>query len=209
SAGPPAPGTRKIHITAAVPTPHADPDTAAASGAVVADGNVITGVGGVDANPTDGVADTKGADGASVTGVAAGVQASANGSVGASVAGAHGSITIAADGSYSYTANAADPALIALGVGATATDTFTYTITDGDGDKSTTTITITINGVNEAPTATPDTNWTKEDTNLQATGDVLINQNHPGAPSGSFADHADTDPDAGDVLSVSQVNGNA
>ena len=36
---------------------------------------------------------------------------------------------------------------------------------------------------------------------------MLANFNHPGAPSGSFADHADTDPDAGDTLSVTQING--
>src|SRR6185369_8904760 len=101
----------------------------------------------------------------------------------------------------------ADPAVIALGAGTSITDTFTYAVSDGHGGTDTATLTITIFGSNGAPTAVADTNWTVEDSAAASTGNVLANLSHPGAPSGSFADHADTDPDAGDTLSVTQVNG--
>src|SRR6185369_14056451 len=77
------------------------------------------------------------------------------------------------------------------------------------GGTSSATLTVTIFGTNDAPTAVADTNWTLEDSVTAATGNVLANVNHPGAPSGTFADHADTDPDAGDVLTVATVAGSA
>src|SRR5690606_5190010 len=104
-----------------------------------------------DANATDGVADTQGADSASVTGGSLGA---AVGAVGAGAAGAQGTLTLNADGSYSYALNNMDPAVQALTTGQTLTETFTYTITDGDNDTSTTTLTITINGANDTPTLT-------------------------------------------------------
>lgn len=114
-----------------------------------ADGNVLTGVGGTDANATDGVADVQGADGALVTGVVAGVATSAAGNLGTAVTGTYGTLTLSADGSYRYTPSAANAELRALIPGETRTDTFTYTITDGDGDTSSTTLTITIDGSND------------------------------------------------------------
>src|SRR5690606_6129767 len=96
---------------------------------------------------------TQGADGASVTGVAAGTSATAvTGNVGAALAGSYGSLTLNAGGGYSYTLNNGNAAVQALGVGEALTETFTYTITDGDGDQSTTTLTITIDGANDLPT---------------------------------------------------------
>ncbi|TVV72437.1 beta strand repeat-containing protein [Sphingomonas solaris] len=112
----------------------------------VADGNVLSGVGGTDVNATDGVADTRGADGASVTGVVFGTAPVASGGVGGTIAGAYGVLTLNADGSYAYTLNSAQPAVANLPLGSTLTETFTYTITDGDGDTSTTTLTIGIDG---------------------------------------------------------------
>lgn len=114
-----------------------------------ADGNVLTGVGGTDANASDGVADVPGADGAAVTGVVAGVATSASGNLGTAVAGAFGTLTLAADGSYRYVPLSTDAELRALVPGETRTDTFTYTITDGDGSTSTTTLTITIDGTDD------------------------------------------------------------
>ena len=122
------------------------------------------------------------------------------------ITGAHGTLTINANGTYSYQVNNADPAVQALGVGATTTDTFTYAVSDGHGGTASATLTITIFGSNDAPTAVADTNWTVEGGGW-INGDVLANLSHPGAPAGSFADHADTDPDAGDTLSVTKVNG--
>ncbi|MBZ9721428.1 VCBS domain-containing protein, partial [Mesorhizobium sp. AD1-1] len=143
--------TFAVAIVDDVPTAVADTDSVTEDGATVADGNVITASGGADANVTDGVADVKGADGATVTGVEAGTVTSASGHVGSAVAGSYGSITIDADGHYSYTLNNGAAAVQALTTGQHLTDTFTYTLTDGDGDTSTTTVEITINGTNDVP----------------------------------------------------------
>ena len=114
-----------------------------------ADGNVLTGVGGTDANTTDGVADTLGADGATVTGVSFDGD---EGVVGAATAGAYGTLTIAADGSYLYTLDKSNPTVTALSSGQTLTELFSYTISDGDGDKSTATLSVIIRGQNDGVT---------------------------------------------------------
>ncbi|MFN3748846.1 MAG: beta strand repeat-containing protein [Sphingorhabdus sp.] len=137
------PGTLVIDIVDDVPTARADVDSVKEDGPTVADGNVITGANVADANTTDGVVDTKGADGATVTAVAFGAT---NGTVGSALAGTYGSLTLNADGSYSYTLNNDDPRIQGLDSDDSLTEVFTYTITDGDGDPSTTTLTITING---------------------------------------------------------------
>ncbi|WP_295559318.1 DUF5801 repeats-in-toxin domain-containing protein [uncultured Hyphomicrobium sp.] len=117
-----------------------------------------------------------------------------------------GTLVLNADGSYTYTLNNAHPAVQALGVGDTESDTFSYTVSDGNGGTSTATLSITIFGTNDAPAAVADTNWVQEDTALAASGNVLQTLSHPGAPSGTFGDNADTDVD-GDALTVSAVNG--
>ena len=136
-------GTLVIDIIDDVPTARPDTDTVTEDSFVVADGNVISGIGGGDANLTDGVADTRGADGASVTAIAFGATA---GVIGAATAGAYGALTINADGSYSYSLNNSLAAVQGLDSDDTLTEVFTYTLTDGDGDVRTTTLTITING---------------------------------------------------------------
>jgi VCBS repeat-containing protein len=135
------------------------------------------------------------------------VTAVAGGSVGSALAGTYGSVVINADGSYVYTLNNGAANVQALAEGQTATDTFTYTVSDGLGGSANATLTVTLFGTNDAPTAVSDTNWVKEDTGTSATGNVLQNVTHAGAPSGSFADHADTDVDNGASLSVSAVAG--
>ena len=84
-----------ITILDDTPSANADTDSVTEDGPLTADGNVLTGSGGTDANATDGAADTQGADGASVTGVAFGESA---GSVGSPLAGAYGSLTLGANG---------------------------------------------------------------------------------------------------------------
>src|SRR3546814_12861764 len=105
------------------------------------------GLGGGDANATDGVADTQGADGAVVTGVA-------GGSVGEPLAGAYGVLTLNGDGSYSYVLDNASQRVQGLAAGEVLTESFAYTITDGDGDTSAAALTITINGSDEHGSAT-------------------------------------------------------
>ena len=145
SDGDTATDTLVIDIIDDVPTARADIDSVTEDGPLIANGNVLTGVGGDDANTSDGVVDTQGADGATVTGLA-------GGTVGTPLAGAYGTLTLNADGSYSYVLNNAAQPVQGLSAGQTLTDTFTYTITDGDGDPSTTTLTITINGANDGVT---------------------------------------------------------
>lgn len=173
-----------------------DEDNVARDGQNFADGNVLTGIGGTDENGMDGSADTAGADGGlHVTGVAFGAT---TGSIGAALAGDYGAITIAADGSYHYDLDPADPAVIALGANQTLTETFHYTVQDADGDSATATITITITGANDFPVARADTNWVLDGpsgSDPSATGNVLQDIAHPGAPFGLFADVADNDPD--------------
>src|SRR5204862_4529651 len=118
------------------PTAVADVDSVTEDGPTVADGNVLTGLGGADGNTTDGAADTPGADQpGAITGVAAGTTPGAvSGGVDGAVAGAYGSLTLHADGSYCYAlANAAQAEPRPLR-GALPIYTFSYTLTDADGD---------------------------------------------------------------------------
>ena len=173
-----------------------DEDSVARDGQVFADGNVLTGLGGSDDNGTDGVADNGGADGGLlVTGIAFNAT---SGTLGSALAGNYGSLVLAANGSYRYDLDVADPEVVALGANQTLTDVFTYTVTDADGDSSTATITISITGANDFPVARADTNWVLDGisgSDPSAVGNVFQDINHSGAPSGSYADVADYDPD--------------
>jgi len=139
--------TLTIAIVDDVPTAVADVDSVTEDGPLTADGNVMTGSGGSDANATDGVADTPGADGAVVTAVSF---EGASGTVGSPLSGAYGTLTLNADGSYSYALDNTNALVQGLDGSETLTEIFAYTITDGDGDTSSTTLTITINGADDA-----------------------------------------------------------
>jgi VCBS repeat-containing protein len=122
-----------------------DADSVSEDGPLTADGNVITGTGGSDANATDGTPDTASSDGLTV------VWAGASGNT---VTGLYGTLTVGADGSYSYTLNNSLAAVQGLSAGETLTETFSYTLTDGDGDTSAATLTITINGTDDGVSIT-------------------------------------------------------
>ena len=197
SDGDTATDTLVIDIIDDVPTARPDADSVTEDGPLTADGNVLTGSGGGDANATDGVLDTQGADGASVTAVSFGATA---GSVGAGLAGAYGTLTLNSDGSYSYALDNAAQPVQGLSVGDTLTEVFTYTITDGDGDPSTTTLTITINGADDGVTIT----------GLDAEGaELFVDEDDLPARAGE-APGSDTSPDGvtdGDSFSVSTPDG--
>ncbi len=183
-------GTITIDVIDDVPTANADTNTLTED-TVSVGGNVLT----------DGTPDEFGADGegtppvVAVTGFGGAV-----GAVNGATAGEFGTLTLNDDGTYTYNLNTA--LVQGLDDGETETDTFTYTIVDADGDQSTTTLTITITGDNDAPVAIADTNFAIEDAAAPSTGNVLQDIVHTGAPSGTFADVADTDVD-GDTLTVS------
>ncbi len=140
-----------VSIIDDVPTANPDVDSVTEDGPTVANGNVLTGVGGADANTTDGVADVQGADGATVTAVSFAPVSGpvVSGTVGEPLAGAYGTLQLASGGGYTYTLNNSLAAVQGLDGNDTLTETFNYTITDGDGDPRSTTLTITINGSND------------------------------------------------------------
>ncbi|MDX8510099.1 DUF5801 repeats-in-toxin domain-containing protein, partial [Mesorhizobium captivum] len=172
--------TFAVAIIDDVPTAIADVDSVAAGQLGPATGNVL--VGGTDAgdaNTTDGVADTQGADGATVVGVAKGTtNADLNdaSTLDVQVQGAYGKLTLHADGSYTYVRDANTPGGV--------NDVFTYTIKDGDGDTSHTTLTIAIgNSTPEISDLTPEANG----------GDVVVNEDDLLAGRGSGeSDGSDT-----------------
>ncbi len=114
-----------------------------------------------------------------VQGVKAGTQTSVanigTAGVGSSITGTYGSVVINSDGSYTYTLDNSNTAVNALKPGETLTDVFSYAINDGQGVNQTTafsTLTITINGENDPPVATDNTNSVTEDSGTPATGNV-------------------------------------
>jgi len=120
-------------------------------------------------------------------------------------AGTYGTLVLNSNGSYTYTLNNGSAAVQALDTGETLTDSFGYSATDGFNTPDSATLTVTIFGTNDAPTVAADTNWAKEESNQTAAGNVLQDLAHAGAPSGSFADHADSDTDV-EPLSASLVS---
>ena len=149
-----------------------------------ASGNVLTNDTDVDSGDTQ-----------SVTGVAAGVQASTSGSVGASLTGLYGSLVLNQDGSYSYTVDNNNAIVQAL---RTTTDTlseiFTYTMEDTAGANSLAYLTITIQGANDAPIAVAD-NTVAIEAGGVSNGAAGTN------PTGNVFSN-DTDVDAGDTKTI-------
>ncbi|HTL69972.1 MAG TPA: Ig-like domain-containing protein, partial [Candidatus Eisenbacteria bacterium] len=99
-------------------------------------------------------------------------------------------VVLNANGSFSYDA-ASSTVLQALNDGDSRVDSFTYIASDGHGGTSTQTVTVTVAGVtdgNHAPVAADDAFGGDEDTTIS--GNVLGN---------------DSDPDAGDTLTVTSV----
>src|SRR5690606_8617954 len=126
-----------------------------AEDAVSVGGNVI-------ANGSAGdVADTEGADGATVTAIVSDNDATSTATTNADgdlvIEGEFGTLTISPAGSYTYALNNDNAEVNALTSGETLVDEFSYTLTDIDGDSDTATLTITINGNTDgAPTIVPE-----------------------------------------------------
>ncbi|HEY1100488.1 MAG TPA: Ig-like domain-containing protein, partial [Myxococcota bacterium] len=135
-------GNLVITIVDDAPIARPDVDSVSEDGPLVADGNVLTGVGG-------GTADSQGADGAGVVAVAFGAN---QGTLGNPLAGAYGDLVLTSAGTYTYTLDPSNPAVQTLAPGETLTEVFTYTLRDGDGDPAVTTLTIIINGADDGVT---------------------------------------------------------
>ena len=102
------------------------------------------------------------------------------------VTGAQGTVTDNGDGTVSY-----DPTIAfqVLGAGESTSDSFSYTVADASGTTDSATVTITVTGVNDGPSAIDDARTTDEDSTSVI--NLLAN---------------DTDPDAGDVLSIASID---
>ncbi len=111
--------------------------------------------------------------------------------VGVDMSGTLGLVSDNGDGTFFYDPNGAFEALTA---GETATDSFSYTIRDGSGAESTAEVEITITGLNDAPAGGNASFTTDEETDLA--GDLI-------AASGA------ADPDNGDTLRLTAINGQA
>ncbi|OWT53369.1 VCBS domain-containing protein, partial [Candidimonas nitroreducens] len=146
-----------IKIVDDAPQAHADASsiTEDATEATVS-GNVLEDASSGATPGPDDVADTQGADGATVTGIISnnvpGNTADDSVSGELTIKGAYGTVVIHADGSYDYALDNNNLAVQGLLTTESLTDTYTYTITDGDGDSSTATLTITINGADDGVT---------------------------------------------------------
>lgn len=173
-------------------------------------------VGNVIAGDTDGgVADTLGADGATVTAITNNSSTSttdANGNL--VIQGEYGKLTISADGSYQYELDNSNPAVNALKDGVDLTENFTYTLTDGDGDADTAQLDITINGRTDgAPSITPvDDNGKDNSSNINTIGHVNVKESGLAGGSTAGSGHIETgsiDIAAGDGLASINVAGTA
>ena len=178
-----------------------DIDSVTEDGPIIATGNVITAIDvtvNPDINNTDGVQDTSGTDGASVTGVSFGLSGPAleiSGGVGVAVAGSYGTLVLNANGTYSYTLNNSLDSVQTLNQGQQLTEVFGYTLKDRDGDFSTTSLTITINGVTDDKGIVVGQNV--DDTNDQTVNHVI--NNTPSAPDGAIDGTPSADVLIGDV----------
>ncbi len=99
-------------------------------------------------------------------------------------------IKVDKDGDYLYDDNGA---YASLGAGGSHTDTITYKITDANGNSDTATLTVTVNGANDAPLAVNDKATTDEGQVLTLAASTLLGN--------------DSDPDTGDTISLSSVQG--
>ncbi|NGZ05936.1 MAG: hypothetical protein G8237_06220 [Magnetococcales bacterium] len=116
------------------------------------------------------------------------------GTLGTPLQGAYGTLTVTANGAFVYAVNNSLSVIEALRTGQSLTDLFNYTVSDGTLTASAV-LTITIEGANDAPTATDDTNSAAR----AGVGDNVP----PGQTSGNLVTN-DTDIE-GQTLTVSVI----
>ena len=104
--------------------------------------------------------------------------------VNATYATTYGFITAQSDGNYSYIADNTNIAVRGLQAGASITDVLSYTITDNDGNEDYGYLTVTINGVDELPVATDNTNTVIGNGSNSASGNVIFDDDGFGVDVG-------------------------
>ncbi|MBB3713010.1 VCBS repeat-containing protein [Limimaricola variabilis] len=166
-----------------------------AGAALVEAGYLVAGNSSAAGNVLANDSDVDASDALSVQGVEAGDAVAGpplTGGVGISVRGVYGSLLLSADGEWTYTLDDADPDTEALITGETGVETFTYTVADGRGGTDSAVLTLHVKGSddNAPPVAADDAFAVDED--VVTTLAVLAN---------------DSDPNAGQVLSLARING--
>ncbi|WP_299249768.1 VCBS domain-containing protein, partial [uncultured Aquimarina sp.] len=106
------------------------------------------------------------------------------GAVGNSFASTYGSITVLADGTYDYFVDTGNIAVSGLRSGASLVDIISYAIQDINGNIDFGYVTITINGVDELPVATNNTNSVTVGSAPTATGNIIFDDNGFGVDTG-------------------------
>ena len=184
--------TKPFVITIVDDAPIARDDAdSVASGTLAATGNILTGTdfGGGDANGSDGVGDTPGADGATLTGIVSvnkPLNSDSDATGGFDVAGEWGALHVDTAGNYTYTRSAETPGGVQ--------DKFTYTLTDGDGDIRTATLTI---GIDNRTPAGGSASVVLDDDDANANGiagNAINGDLVPVGPSGPLPDPTQGDP---------------
>ncbi|WP_221195923.1 VCBS domain-containing protein, partial [Halomonas organivorans] len=144
-------GDLNIQIVDDAPTAENDANSVTEDAATTTTGNVLGDSG---ASAGD-VADTEGADGATVTDVTStNVPANDADETGGTLTidGEYGTLTLEADGSYTYQLDNSNLDVQGLTDGEQLEEVFTYTLTDGDTDSDDATLTITIDGSDDGVT---------------------------------------------------------
>ena len=96
----------------------------------------------------------------------------------------YGTLTLNADGSYDYQVDVTNATVLGLQAGASVTDIIAYTVVDPDGNADTAFLTVTINGVDELPIATDNTNSVTHVDDPITTGNVIFDDDGFGVDSG-------------------------
>ncbi|MFC4635041.1 beta strand repeat-containing protein, partial [Dokdonia ponticola] len=134
--------------------------------------------------------------------------------VNATYATTYGFITAQSDGSYDYIVDINNIAVRGLGNGASITDVLSYTITDLNGNLDFGYLTITINGVDELPVATDNTNIVTLSASNTTDGNVIFDDDGFGVDVGDRPlaqliwenEYADNDPINGTSRLINGVN---
>ncbi|MEL6811713.1 MAG: VCBS domain-containing protein, partial [Bacteroidota bacterium] len=107
-----------------------------------------------------------------------------SGAVGSAFASTYGTITVQSNGNYSYSVDLTNIAVSGLSNGESLDDIISYGVQDLNGNVDFGFITMTINGVDELPVATDNTNMVTVGSSPSASGDVIFDDDGFGVDSG-------------------------